>query len=195
MKGQRTIQGYRAIDLTIFAVMLLVFEALAVTAATRMFPQEPYTVSVAPAIVAIVLMRWGPWAAVHALLGGLVYCRCLGAAPQQYAVYCLGNLFSLGALLLIRWQGSEAIRQDTFKTLLFALCTVLLMQLGRGCVSLLFGGNADSFLLFFTSDVITLLFTLVVLWIARRLDGVFEDQKHYLLRLQKEREKEEGGFR
>ena len=31
--------------------------------------------------------------------------------------------------------------------------------------------------------------------VARRLDGVLEDQRHYLLRLQKERDKEEGGFR
>ncbi len=34
-----------------------------------------------------------------------------------------------------------------------------------------------------------ILFTLVITWIVRRLDGVFEDQKHYLLRLQEERER------
>ena len=30
-----------------------------------------------------------------------------------------------------------------------------------------------------------LLFTGVILWIARRLDGIFENQKHYLLRIHK----------
>ena len=34
--------------------------------------------------------------------------------------------------------------------------------------------------------------TLLILWIVRRLDGVFENQDHYLLRLQAEEEKERG---
>ena len=48
------------------------------------------------------------------------------------------------------------------------------------------GGPADGVLGFFTTDALSILFTLVILWIARRLDGVYEDQKHYLLRIQKE---------
>ena len=36
---------------------------------------------------------------------------------------------------------------------------------------------------FFTTDSLSLLFTFVIIWIARKLDGVYEDQKHYLLRI------------
>ena len=48
---------------------------------------------------------------------------------------------------------------------------------------------------FFTTDVVTLLFTLTVLWIVRRLDGIFEDQNHYLARVSAEQERERGGLR
>lgn len=194
MKGQRTFKQYRSIDLALFAAMLIAFEYIAAHAAIRLFPREPYTVSVTPLITALVLMRWGPWAAIHAALGGAVYCFSSGAGAQQYAIYCAGNLLALGALKLIRALGSENIRQDALRALLFGLCVILLMQLGRACVSLLMGGSLRGALLFFTTDSVSTLFTLVTVWIARRLDGVMEDQRHYLLRLQEEREKEEGGF-
>ena len=73
MHKRRTVKQYRALDLAMFALMLTVAETLAVTAARRWFPNEPYTVSVTPAITAIVMMRWGPWAAVPAVLGGALF--------------------------------------------------------------------------------------------------------------------------
>lgn len=194
MKRQLTVGQYRAIDLALFAIMLAISEALIVSAATRWFPNEPYTVSVVAAVTAIVLMRWGGWAAIHAALGGLVFCAVSGATGRQFAIYGLGNLLSLGALGLIRGFGSEAIRSDDLKTLLFGLVVLLLMQLGRALVAMALGAAPMAAAGFFTTDVISVLFTLVILWIARRLDGIFEDQKHYLLRVQQEREEERGGF-
>ena len=70
--------------------------------------------------------------------------------------------------------------------MLFPLAVTLLMQGGRALVSLVLGGPAAGVLGFFTTDALSVLFTLVIIWIARRLDGVYEDQKHYLLRIQKE---------
>ena len=195
MSQKRTLQGYRRIDLTLFAVILAAFEYLVCHAALRLFPSQPFTVSVTPVITAIVLMRWGPWAAVHAVLGGLVYSAAAGGGPKQILIYCLGNLFSLGALGLKKALGAEEIRQHTGKSLLFGLCVVLLMQLGRALISLVLGVEAAAAGLFFTADVITDLFTLTVIWIVRRLDGVFEDQKHYLRRLDEEERKEKGGYR
>ena len=194
MKGSRGLSKYRVIDLTLFAVMLCVFESVLVTASTRWFPNEPYTVSVTAAITAIVMMRWGPWAAIHAVLGGAVFCHFSGAAPRQYLIYCGGNLFSLAALLLKRRMGEEAIRTDALKTLLFGLCVWALMETGRALLSLLTGTALTAALGFFTTDAVTLLFTLVIVWIVRRLDGVWEDQHHYLLRLREEQERERGGY-
>ena len=177
-----------------FAVMLVVFENVIVAAATRWFPNEPYTVSVVPAVTAIVMMRWGPWAAIHAALGGAVFCRASGAGAGHYLVYCLGNLLSLAALWLIRHYTAEGIRERTSRSLIFGLAVCLLMQLGRALVALIMGAPPVATVGFFTTDVITVLFTLVLVWIARRLDGIFEDQKHYLLRIQRQEEEERGGY-
>ena len=192
MKRQLTFSQYRWIDLLMFAGMLLVFEYVIISAATRWFPAQPYTVSVVAAVTAIVMMRWGPYAVLHALLGGAVFCFFSGAEPKHYLIYCLGNAAGLLALLLIRLFGSERVRSDSLISLLFALCTQLFMQLGRGAVALVLGSSLASCLGFITTDALSGLFTMVIIWIVRRLDGLFENQKSYLLRLEKEREKERG---
>ena len=237
MNHRLTFRQYRQMDLTVFGAMLVVAEALIVLAATRWFPAEAYTVSIVAAVTSIVLMRWGPWAAIHAVLGGLVYCFVSGGQPGQYLIYCAGNLFALLSLLWFRipgkernsgkkrgagsdhasgsdrtagsyrTSGKERIREDSFLTVMFALTTQLLMQLGRAAVAFALlrasPGSAPagtqsiagalSFCIgFVTTDALSGFFTAVILWIARRQDGLFEDQKHYLLRIQ-EAEKEERG--
>ena len=231
MNHRLTFRQYRQMDLTVFGAMLVVAEALIVLAATRWFPAEAYTVSIVAAVTSIVLMRWGPWAAIHAVLGGLVYCFVSGGQPGQYLIYCAGNLFALLSLLWFRipgkdrtsgkertsskertsgsdrTSGKERIREDSFLTVMFALTTQLFMQLGRAAVAFALlralPGSAPagtqsiagalSFCIgFVTTDALSGFFTAVILWIARRQDGLFEDQKHYLLRIQ-EAEKEERG--
>lgn len=180
--GRRlTFAQYRAIDLTLFALMLCVSETLIVTAATFWFPDQLYTVSAAGAVVAIVLMRWGPWAGLHAALGGILYALLAHGTAAQTLIYCVGNLFALLALLPLRFLGGERIRCDATYSVLFGLMTLLLMQGGRALTALALG--LPRCLGFFTTDALSLLFTGVIVWIARRQDGIFEDQKHYLLRV------------
>ncbi len=194
MNRHLTLKQYRNMDLFFFAVMLVISESLIVNAAVRWFPDQLYTVSVCAAIVSIVLMRWGPWAAIHAVLGGAVYCFWAGGSPKQYLIYGLGNLFSLISLLLFRFFGKEWIRENVLLTLLFALCTQLFMQMGRAVVSFVMGTSPQAGFSFVTTDALSGLFTMVIVWIAARLDGVFEDQISYLLRVQKELKEEKGGF-
>ncbi|MBQ6520323.1 MAG: hypothetical protein IJI14_16530 [Anaerolineaceae bacterium] len=194
MNRHMTLKQYRNLDLFLFAVMLIISESLIVNAAIRWFPDQLYTVSVCAAIVSIVLMRWGPWAAIHAVLGGLVYCFWAQGSPKQFLIYMIGNLFSLISLLMFRLFGKERIRENVVLTLLFALCTQLFMQMGRACVSFVMGASVNTGWNFITTDALSGLFTVVIIWIASRLDGVFEDQISYLLRVQKEAEEEKGGF-
>ena len=189
MNRSFSFRQYRAIDLGLFALILLVSEALIVRAARFWFPDQLYTVSVTAAVTAIVMMRWGPWAGIHAVLGGLLACFLAGARGDQYLVYGLGNLLSLLALLLLKAWGKEQTRKDALQSIGFALMTALLMQLGRAIVALALGNDIRVCLGFFTTGVVTDLFTVVVVWISRRLDGIFEDQIHYLLRIQKETQK------
>ena len=194
MKHHLIFKQYRSMDLFFFAVTLCFSEALIVNAALRWFPDQLYSVSVTAAVTAIVFIRWGPWGAIHAVLGALVYCTACGGSGKQYLIYSLGNLLSLLVLLLIRLFGKERIRKDPLVTLLYALCTLLLMQLGRALTALLLGSEAKSCLNFFTTDARSGLFTMVIVWIAARLDGILEDQKTYLLRVNREGEEEKGGF-
>ncbi len=188
--GNRTVAQYRRIDLFIWAVLLTIAEMLIVTAATKWFPGQPYTLSAVGAITAIVMMRWGWRAVIHAALGGVVFCLASGAGPQHYAVYAIGNLAGLGALGLIKAWGEGEIRLDPLKAMAFGLATVLLMQTGRALISLAFGAGIADFIRFYTTDIISLLFTAVVVWIARKQDGVFEEQGNYLLRISREEEEE-----
>ena len=187
MKRQRTWKEYRAIDLALLAAALAVFEFVIVRAAGWWFPGQPYTVSLAAAMTSIVYMRWGLWGAIHALEAGLVFCYFSGATGEQYLIYCVGNLVSASAVLLLRAAGKERVRTGHL-SLVFPLLVQLLMQAGRGAVALLLGAAPVQAAGFFTTDSLSLLFTFVIIWIARKLDGVYEDQKHYLLRLHAQEE-------
>lgn len=75
---------YRAIDLTIWLAILSVFEYITVMAASRWFPGELYTLSQLVAVLCIVMMRWGGWAAIHAVAGGCVFAWRREAARSNF---------------------------------------------------------------------------------------------------------------
>ncbi len=191
MKKQMTIQQYRAIDLLLFAAMLALFEFLIVRFATGSFYG---TVSLAAALTSIVYMRWSWWGGIHAALSGALFClyySMVGGAQsvtwRDYAIYILGNLCSLLAVFALVKIGKERVRQSAFWSLGFALAVILLMQGGRMLLALALGKPSETLISdYFLYDCLSILFTLLVTWIVRRLDGVFEDQKHYLLRVQEE---------
>ena len=193
MNRQYSFSQYRGIDLTLFAVILCVSETLIVRAASYWYADQLYTVSVVGAVTAIVLMRWGPWAAIHAGLGGLVFALASGGSARQILIYSAGNMLSLLILLPLRALGKERVRNDGFLSVGFGLAVLLLMQLGRALAAFALGTAFRSCLGFFTTDALSLLFTGVIVWIARRLDGIFENQRHYLLRIHNT-EAEKGGF-
>lgn len=191
MKRQRTWKEYRAIDLAMLGAALAVFEFLIVRAANWWFPGQPFTASLAAAMASIVYMRWGWWGAIHAAEAGLVFCFFSGASGPQYVIYCAGNLFSVLAVLLLNRMGKERVRTGHL-SLVFPLLVQVLMQAGRALAALALGAGPADVVGFFTTDSLSLLFTFVIIWIARKLDGVYEDQKHYLLRVHAE-EGQKGG--
>ena len=191
MKRQFSFRQYRSIDLALFALILFISETLIVRAANVWFADQLYTVSVVAAVTAIVMMRWGFWAVIHAVLGGLVFTLASRGGGRHLLIYAAGNLLSLAALVPLRALGKEKIRADGFLSVGFGLLVLVLMQLGRALVALALGTDLFACLGFFTTDSLSALFTGLILWVARRADGIFEDQKHYLLRIHNE---EKGGF-
>jgi hypothetical protein len=196
VQGTRSLSQYRAIDCSLFAIILVVFETVVVKAGTAWFPDEPWMVSVTGIITAIVMMRWGPWAAIHAVLGGIVLCAASGKGAQQplfWVVYGIGNLGGMIGLLLRKKWGPEGIRRNVWRSLIFGGTILLGMQAGRALLSLILIRNTGALVFYFTPEVVTMLFTLVLTWIVRRVDGLFEDQRHFLNRYQKQMLAEESG--
>ena len=194
MQGRKTLGQYRAIDCSLFALMLMVFETVILRAATAWFPAEAWTVSVVPAITAIVMVRWGPWCAIHAVLGGIVTVLELKGNGSRFLIYGIGNLAVLGIWPFLKKQGWEGLHRNVLTVFLFGVLTVLAMQAGRALLALMTGTPLEGLLLYITADSITYIFTVVILWIAARLDGILEDQRHYLERIN-DPEREGGGTR
>lgn len=149
-----------------------------------MFSDQPFTVSLAGAVTSIVYMRWGFWGGIHAALSGFLFCVYSGGTMEQILIYTVGNLFSLPAVFILRKVGYEKVRTGQWLSMLFPLAVILLMQCGRAVIAALLGESFGGVLAFFTTDSLSDVFTLVIIWIARRLDGLYENQKHYLLRIQ-----------
>lgn len=181
---------YRAIDLGIMAVLVFLFEMITTTAAVRWFPGELYTLSPTIMMICVVMMRWGGFAAIHAVAGGAAFCIALGASPQQFVMYCAGNCLALLAMLFFKMHGKAKVRESAILTMAFAASAYAGAQVGRWLLGLLFGGSLDSVIVFFTTDSLSLLFALVVVLILRRVDGLFEDQREYLIRTEDERARE-----
>lgn len=192
MKRRISIEQYRDIDLTIFLLILLVIEYV-VQRAAGSYPGELYTVSVTASVTGIVMMRWGSFCAIHAVAGAVVYVLATGGGAKQLIVYCIGNLFSLLMLFFFRNDGKKKIKDNILLTLLYAAGVQILMQTGRGLVAMpLFGTGIETVSKFILIDALSTLFTGVVICIAGRLDGVFEDQRAYLERMNQERKDQEG---
>lgn len=187
MNRQITLQQYRTIDLGILTGFMALSQLVIHLAMSYFHAAETgYIVSPVGAVVALVMMRWGWWAAVPAVAGGLVLTLLSGGTAEQILIYSGGNLLSMAALLYLLPVGKERVRGNAVLTLLFAALVQLLMQLGRAGIALACGHPPVACLDFITTDAMSILFTLVIIWIVRRVEGLFEDQKHYLLRVQQE---------
>lgn len=190
MKQQITFRQYRGMDIALFTVLLCVCETLITFASTRWFPEEPYTLSITPAVTALVMVRWGGWAAIPAGLGALVFCLASGASLMQYAIYCGGNMAAMTLLWFLARFDWKRLHAQVLLALLYGLLTALAMQAGRGLIALLLGTPVATCAGFITTDVLSTVFAMLIVWIARRLDGMLEEQKHYLTRVAEEMEKE-----
>lgn len=186
-----TFKQYRNIDLSIFAVLTILSEGIATLATGRWFAAQPVAISTTFVFICIMMMRWGGFAAISAVAGGLVFCIASGAEIQQIVIYCVGNCFALLAMLWFKVFKKDEIRLDFFKLVIFVLSAYISMQLGRWLISLCFGGKLWNLVGYLAVDVISLLFAVVLMLILRKQEGMIEDQKAYLFRLDRQKREEQ----
>ena len=192
MRRQMTFSQYRAMDIFLFTALLCLCEALIVLGATVWFADQLYTLSLTAAVTAIVLVRWGILAAVPAVCGGFGFCLFSGATPSQYLIYCAGNLLVLSLMPLVRSEGWKKLQGNVLLAMLYGLAAALLMQLGRFVIAALMGTAPAIGAGFITTDVLSTFFSVLLVWICRRLDGMLEEQRHYLIRIQEEEKRDKG---
>ena len=192
MRKEITFKQYKAIDISILSVLLLLFEALSVYASSKWFNLAGLTlISLTPLVMVVMMMRWSEFAVIAALVGGVSYCFACGGKPEQYLIYCVGNLFGVLSIFIIKKLGKEAIREKQLRLALISISTYLFINVGRWLVSLIFAPALETLITFVTTDAISLVVAIVGTIALRNSDGILEDQKAYLLRLDRERREEE----
>ena len=184
---QLSFKQYRNIDIFMLCLFTAIFEAIATFATIDWFALQAMAISITLAMVCIALMRWNGLAVIPALVGSFVYCVVSKATLQQFIVYCGACIFVLLALLPIKLLKKDRIRTNFVIRSVFVLATYLYIVLGRWICSLIFQPSLKSLLVFMTTDILSLVFAILVMTVVKNGDGLIEDQKSYLLRLDKER--------
>ena len=185
--NQITFKQYRTIDVLILVALTIIFEGIATLATAKWFVLQPVAVSIGLSMVCILMMRWGLPAAFAAFAGGFTFCLLSGATAQQYVIYCIGNIFSLLGMVWFKVFGKEGIRKSMWCITLFVSTAYVGMVTGRSLIAVLFGDSLWSFVTFATTDIMTLVFAVLVIILFRKTDGMLEDQKAYLLRMEQDR--------
>ena len=184
---------YKYTDLFFFALVLGLSELLVFCAFKLWFKStvDKFYINFMLAIVLTVIMRWGWVGGIYAVVDGVVQCAIGGAGWQGYLTYIIGTACIFFVLLLTKFVGKEKIRGKWYLTLAYILVGWVSVNLGITCMSAIFGTNFLSALGtnfgFGVYGVLPLAGAIAVIMILRRLNGMFEDQKHYLLRQDRER--------
>ena len=184
-----SLRQYRLTDLFLFAVILVVFEVI-LHFAFQAFHGD-FLFSPMLAITLIVMMRWG-WPAVFYAVGdGLLYCllniKDPNFSPYMFAIYIIGNAFIALLLIMTRFMGKKKIRDKWYFSLLFTTVGWLAMVLGWAIVAACCGLGFLSALLAHFGDLVSFAVCLTVILVMRKLDGMIEDQKAFLKRLDEEK--------
>ena len=104
-----------------------------------------------------------------------------------YVIYCIGNIFALLGMVWFKVFGKEGIRKSLWLITLFVSTAYIGQVLGRSIIAILFGDNISTIITFATTDIMSLVFAILVIALFRKTDGMLEDQKAYLLRLDKQK--------
>lgn len=187
-----SLKTYRLIDLGLFSAFALIFEYIAVVG-TYSLGISIFSVSLLLPIVLIVMMRWGLWAIIPLLVGTgsfiLAIGRQIDLTTQNYLIYFIGNLFLLLNLL---WfiKGKEKIRTNLYLSILYIASGCILLEVGRAIIALILGNDfLNVFIGFLGTDALSFVLAFIIVLITRKQNGIFEDQIHYLLRIQEEDKK------
>ena len=184
---------YRALDLLIFTGMYALCEYLVIKAATVWF-DEPYSISIMLPLLMIVMMRWDKYTVIPAVIYAILFVYYQGGSSKQYLIYIIGNLGLMAMLVYVYKVGKDKIRKNFFNSAAYMTVGFLVMEVSRGLASMIIMPTGPMVILqFVMTDMLSLVFGLLVVIAARQADGLFQDQKQYLLQINSQG-KQDGGW-
>lgn len=188
-----SLQRYRATDLFLFAVILVIFDLLVHFATLWLADAASvYMFALTVPIVLLVMIRWG-WQAIFFAVGDALLLTALNNPTvwQSYFAYSIGNAAILLLLIPVHLIGKQKIAGTWYLTALFVVLGWIISNLVCSVVQCIFGVSFVAALLanisFGVNGLLALAIGMVLLLILRKLEGMFEDQIHYLKRLDEER--------
>ncbi len=170
--------------MTILSLIFFVAETLITKGARDWFPELPYVLSLSILFMCLEFMRWRIWGIISGVVTGTAFCIASQATPAQFAVYCIGNMFAATVLIFIKTAGRKRIRDSVALTAVYVTLVYVAACLGRTAAAFCFGSGAGAFGAFAATDVLSWVFAMIGIMCVRNADGIFEDQKDYLLRLE-----------
>lgn len=184
---QRTLKQYRTADLLILTLLMCGLETLSIVLLRTWAPFGLFASMFFP-VVLIIIMRWDHYGILPALIHGIVYSICFGAALPEYVIFTIGNLGIMSVLLLFKLIGKDKIAKKWYLTIVYLLVAYISVELCRTLIALCFGyGFLLCMSITFFADAFSLILTSVILLVARKQNGLFEDQLTYLRRQESER--------
>lgn len=187
---------YRTTDMFLFAVIVAVAELFAF-AATVWFPEEAiFSFSFMLPLALTVMMRWGWPSVFYAVGSGLIYCALHSCGWQYFLAWSVGNASIIVVLAYLIPIGKERVAKSWLLSLGMVLIAWAAMVLVRSAVfAAATGAGYVQALAYFCgistdSGLLTLVMGMLSVIVIRRFDGLFEDQKAYLVRIGKMREEQ-----
>ena len=188
-----SIQQYRLTDLFLFALILVAFDLLSYYALNAFGASATFTFTLTVPLVLLVMMRWGWPCVLFAVLDGTLFVALrFPASWAMYLSYIIG--YASVALLLIplKFITKRKIAEKWYFSAPFVVLAWGIMNLVISAVESICGltAFADALAANFGmgyTGLMSLAAALAVILVMRRLDGMFEDQRAYLKRLDDER--------
>lgn len=195
--GSISLGQYRTTDMFLFAGILALAEILTHFAAAW-FPEAAiYSFSLMLPIVTVVIMRWGWYGIIFAAADGALYCLLNGYGAAAYLPYVVGNAFVAAELLFILILKKKRITDNWYFSALLLVVGWIAVNLARTLLAVAVGDgfSAAASVAFGLGDngLLALAMGILVVCVLRRFDGMFEDQKGYLLRQEKEKRRMQAG--
>ena len=181
-----SLSRYRATDLTILLLVMCAIEAISLFVLKRVGSQ--FVLSVIVPVTLIVYIRWNAFGLIHALVGGVLEAAVITYYNGDMTVFTLvrsATIYGAGyactaAAMLTFIKGKDAVAGKWWSTALYALIAFVAMCIGRAVTATVFGEDfLDILLEYLLREALNLIFTILVLLIARRQNGFFADQKEY----------------